>query len=71
MSKHSFKKLSAKVIRQHIIAGGRASIEIDKDCWCDIVSASLVFGPAIVFKMAGGNKDEKATLDYEYKVKLY
>lgn len=70
MSKHSFKKLSARVIREHILMGGRATIDIGDNLWCNIISAHLIFGPAIVFKMAGGNKDEKAKIDYEYKVKL-
>jgi len=72
MSKNRFKKGSARTIRQMVMQGDRVTIEIGKDMWCDIVSSSLVYEdqPKVVFTMAGGNKPEKATLDYEYRYKV-
>lgn len=72
MSRHTFKKASAVFIRQLVKEGASVSIEIDKDCWCDIVSSSLIYEdqPKIVFMMAGGNKPEKSFRDYEYKYKI-
>lgn len=72
MGKYTFKKGSAKIIRQMVMRGDRVSIDIGKDFWCDIVSSSLAYEdqPKIIFTMAGGNKPEKATLDYEYRYRV-